>query len=271
MTARLACGTLASAAIAAAGWRAGALSRGGAVAATCVGVATIAGAGWRGATLLGAFFGPSSALSCLALPSDIAAKGGRRDVAQVLANGAVAALAARGGSRVLDLPAAFAGALAAASADTWATEIGSRSAAQPRTLLGGTVVERGASGGVTPLGTAAAAGGAALIGLMSAALWRRDDQPGPARVAVGLTLAGLSGSVADSLLGASVQAKRRCPVCDRPAEARVHSCGAVTALDGGVSWVGNDLVNAGCTLVGAAVAAALTRAMHPRAVDERTR
>ena len=82
----------------------------GAVAALAVGVATVWGFGWRGLMLLLAFFISGSLLT---------EGGGQRTDRQVLANGGIAALAALAGSWI-----AFAGALAAATADTWASEIG---------------------------------------------------------------------------------------------------------------------------------------------------
>src|SRR5512145_712716 len=101
------------------------LTRRGAAAALAVGVATLWGFGWRGLILLLAFFVSSSLLTAAAKKS--AAKGGeesggggRRNARQVVANGGIAAVAALAGNW-----AWFAGALAAANADTWATEIGS--------------------------------------------------------------------------------------------------------------------------------------------------
>jgi len=52
--------------LSAGGWAAAALTSGGAVAATLVGVAVLRGAGWPGAAVLGAFFILSSALGRIA-------------------------------------------------------------------------------------------------------------------------------------------------------------------------------------------------------------
>jgi len=122
--------------------------------------------------------------------------------------------------------AALTGALAAAQADTWATEIGARSSASPRLITTGRRVRRGASGGVTPLGTAGGVAGAALMALAGLALGL------PPAALVGGVIGGVVGMLVDSLLGATVQ---------------VESGGRWT-------WCTNDAVNLACTGTGAIVA-----------------
>ncbi|MGH9174770.1 MAG: DUF92 domain-containing protein, partial [Vicinamibacterales bacterium] len=165
MSARVRVAVVVSAAVSLAGWRTRALTGRGAVAATAVGTGVIGGCSWPGAVVLGTFFVSASGLSRLARPSPVAAKGSRRDERQVLANGAVAAVAALLGGRIdrrLGLGMA-AGALAAATADTWATEIGSTSRQTPRLIISGRFVERGASGAVTSRGSLAALCGSAVV------------------------------------------------------------------------------------------------------------
>ena len=231
-----------------AGWRGNLLTPFGAVAATGVGTAIIHGAGWRGATLLGAFFGSSNALGRLAEPPGTIAISAARNERQVVANGGVAALCAlavpAAGARALT---ACAGALAAATADTWATEVGSRSRVTPRLLLSRASVERGVSGGVTPAGLAAAVAGASYIATLSALIGAR-------RSTLAVAIAGVAGALLDSLLGETLQERRSCPVCDRPTEASVHHCGAATVHVGGVRGIDNDAVNLACALTGAGVA-----------------
>ena len=94
----------------------------GLAAALVVGGGVAAGFEWSGLLLLFAFF-----LSGSLLTQWSGGAGGRRDAGQVLANGGVAAAAAIAGGWP-----AFAGALAAATADTWATEIGAFSTVAPR-------------------------------------------------------------------------------------------------------------------------------------------
>lgn len=134
----------------------------------------------------------------------------------MFANGGVAALAALAGSWT-----AFAGALAAATSDTWASEIGRHSRSLPRLISNGTPVPAGTDGGITLLGTAGGIAGAGFIAGLSLLLGQ------------GTLLANAAGGVAgmtvDSLLGATVQGK--------------------------VRWMNNDAVNLAATLTGAACAA----------------
>ncbi|MDQ3547539.1 MAG: DUF92 domain-containing protein [Chloroflexota bacterium] len=253
MRGQLGAGAVVSTAISVAGWRARALSGRGAVAATGVGTAIAVGASWPGMVVLGTFFVSSSALSRTQRHGGVAAKGSRRDEWQVLANGAVAAVSALAGGRVdrafgLSLSA---GALAAAAADTWATELGASSRTTPRLILSGRAVPRGTSGGVTSRGSLAALGGAATLGAIAGIVigstsgWQRGVRIGP-----GIVVAGLAGSLVDSVLGELVQERRNCPACNVATEARIHDCGTPTVHSGGVRGFDNDLVNLVCTMAG---------------------
>jgi len=237
------------------GWRRGALSGDGAIAATAVGASTFGFGGLPASFGLIAFFATGSALSRRkAVPSELpSAKGHRRDAVQVLANGGIAALALAAheagwrGGRSTAL-----GALAAAAADTWASEIGVWSPSPPRSIVSGQVVPPGASGGVTPLGWLAAAAGGLLVG----AAWNVAGDRRTSWLGVALA-AGLAGSLADSVAGATIQAGYRCAVCGQPAEAPGEHCGHPRQLARGLSWVTNDVVNGIGTAAGALVGAAL--------------
>jgi uncharacterized protein (TIGR00297 family) len=115
-----------------------------------------------------------------------------------------------------------AGALAAATADTWATEIGSWSPHPPRLITTWKPVPAGTDGGVTLLGTAGGMGGALFLGGCTALLFSP---------ALAVVWAGLVGLLVDSLLGATVQGK---------------------------AFVDNDVVNLAATVSGACVACFLS-------------
>ena len=233
------------------------LSISGAIAAVIIGTVT-AIAGWSWAIVLITFFLTSSALSRFkraardARIGDVVEKGDERDAFQVLANGGVFAaccvVAAATGSVVWS--AAALGALAGAVADTWATEIGSLLGGQPRSIVSFKTLPPGMSGGVTVIGLIASVAGAAmLVGVAQLTGIQAN------RVAV--FIGGIAGSLADSLIGATVQERRWCDQCSRSTERRVHSCGSSTRVVGGVPGARNDLVNVVCTVVGASVAALL--------------
>jgi uncharacterized protein (TIGR00297 family) len=243
-------------------WRAHALTTSGVVAATLVGGLIFGLGGLPWAVLLMTFFISSSALSRAfarrkAALNEKFSKGSRRDWGQVLANGGAGALLALiyGLRPEPWVWAAFAGAMAAVNADTWATEIGVLSRSAPRLIVNGKIVERGTSGGITALGTFAALGGAALIGAFVGAF----SAPGDFLALWGITsLAGLVGSLFDSLLGATVQAIYSCPSCQKETERHpLHTCGTATTLVRGWRWMNNDVVNFLCSVAGALVAAGL--------------
>jgi uncharacterized protein (TIGR00297 family) len=248
-----------AAAIAYVAFRLGSLSTGGAWAAFVVGGLTFGFGGWLAGALLILFFVGSSALSRLGArrKTGVAAqfeKGGRRDERQVLANGGLAALLAvtYGLTGETVLLVALAGALAAANADTWATELGVLSRRRPRLVTTGRSVPPGTSGAVSREGTLATAAGASLIGLVAG--WGA----GSATVVVATALAGFLGATADSILGATVQAIYYCPTCEKDTERHpLHSCGSPTVLARGWPWLRNDGVNLAATFVGAVAAAAI--------------
>lgn len=186
------------------------------------------------------------------------AKGSTRDAGQVLANGGLAGVFV-----ILHFvfPQAawtwvgFCAAFAAANADTWATEIGALSRTQPRLITTMKPVEPGTSGGVSLLGTLAALLGAILVGLTGALMDPFAAVQPAQTILMVITIGGLSGSLVDSWLGATLQAIYHCPQCQRETEKTpLHSCGTETVHVRGIKWLNNDLVNTLCTLSGAAVA-----------------
>jgi uncharacterized protein (TIGR00297 family) len=248
-----------AAALSLAAHRVRALSPTGAIAATAVGGAVVAGPGIRGGGMLVAFFITSTLLGRLPAGDHLEQRRGReRDAIQVMANGGVAAILALASSLTKErtrllLLAGFGGALATAAADTWATEIGSRSGAQPRSILTLEPTTPGASGGVTLAGLAASAVAAALIArLASIPAASTADHRSPRAVAI--AVGGFTGALVDSLLGATVQEVRFCETCLVETEERLHRCGAQTRVVRGVRWCDNDTVNAIATAAGATTA-----------------
>lgn len=244
-------------------WRAGSLSWSGALAAVITGglIFGLGGPPW--AVLLLTFFISSSVLSRAFSKRKTSlaekfSKGSQRDWGQVLANGGLGALLALG----YTIPPhqewlwlAFAGAMAAVNADTWSTELGVLSLIPPRMITTGQKVERGTSGGITFIGTLAALGGAALIGI--AAVIFPASQSWLYRLGI-IILGGLVASLFDSFLGATVQAIYWCPTCNKETERHpMHTCGSPTSQVRGWLWVNNDMVNVACSLSGAIVTASL--------------
>jgi uncharacterized protein (TIGR00297 family) len=288
---RAAAGACFAALIAASAFRAHALTRGGALAACAVGTLTFGAGGWAFTLVLLAFFLPSVALSRVGRARkkrlvDVG-KGGARDAWQVLANGGAATLCAlvareRGRApsgpdqrepRVLPLAwvAAFAGSYAAATADTWGTEIGTLARGTPRSILTLRPMPTGLSGGITTAGTAAEIAGAAWIATVAVLTSKRSERgrampptgttvgavqraAATPRFGLAICLGGMAGALVDSVLGATLQELRRCPACERTCETNPHACGEPTVRVRGLSGFSNDGVNAAATLTGAVIA-----------------
>lgn len=252
----MALGFLLGAVISAAAFALRALSRSGALAATIIGGLTFGAGGTLPGALLLIFFVSSSALSKIASRRKAAAsrgfeKGSRRDAGQVLANGGLAAglSVAYGAGAGIEALAALAGALAAVTADTWATEVGVLAGERPWRLTDGRRVQPGTSGAVSRQGSLAAVAGAGLLAVVAGAAARSAALVGAVWVG------GIVGALLDSLLGASVQAMFYCPVCDKETERHPrHHCGSATRPLRGWRWLRNDAVNLAASAAGALAA-----------------
>jgi uncharacterized protein (TIGR00297 family) len=233
---RVAIGLVFSGIIAVSAHRLRTLTISGTWAAVLVGTTLFAGGGWTWLALVGAFFVTSSILTRWdprgeGTPHRSMDVGGRR-WDQVTANGGVAAVAAviHGWT---GSPLAFwaaAGAIGAATADTWATELGRWSPARPRLITNWQIVTSGTSGGITAVGTAGAAAGALLIAAIATAL--AGHAPVHSAFLAVLT-GGLSGALVDSFLGAAVEGRYR--------------------------WINNSVVNLLATVWGAGVVLVILR------------
>jgi uncharacterized membrane protein len=158
------------------------------------------------------------------------------------------------------IEAGYIGALATANADTWSTELGVLNTQPPRLITTGKRVAAGTSGGISPLGTAATAGGALAQGLVFKLLQPTTSAFMPLIALV----SGLTGSLFDSLLGATVQAIYYCPLCQKETERRIHNCGTRTTPLRGLAWMNNDVVNFLATLFGALMAILLALPLQHR-------
>jgi uncharacterized protein (TIGR00297 family) len=247
-------------------WRRGSLSESGVAGAVLTGTISTGAGGYTHAAMLVGFFASSTILPKALRETGntrfdaVIAKGGRRDFWQVLANGGVATVLALTGlapTRTLG----YLGALAAVNGDTWATEIGKTSPGLPRHVLTGHPIEPGTSGGVSMRGTLASVAGGAAIGAVAAMGSTIDGRFTGSRSILLLsgTVAGGFGSLVDSILGATVQERRWCPVCRAHTERTIHTCGTPTEHSGGFPGVTNDVINLACSLSGAAVGTLIGR------------
>jgi uncharacterized protein (TIGR00297 family) len=126
--------------------------------------------------------------------------------------------------------AAFAS-VAAANADTWASELGILSKKPARFILSGKVVPTGLSGGVTLLGTTASLFGAIVISLVFWIFFKEIQ------IAAIIVLFGFAGSVIDSILGEFFQASYK----NQKGDLQEDSANA--DLYKGYAWINNNIVN----------------------------
>lgn len=253
-------------------WRSRSLTPRGALAAFVVGVVSMR-AGWGWGAFLIAWFGMAAVISRIGRGvkavrmHGVVAKGSERDARQVFANGGVFALCAL---FLLLLPhigvlsyethqllaiscaAAGAGALSAAGADTWATEVGTLARNLPWSLRIRARVPVGTSGAVSFVGSCAAILGALVLASLAYAL-----QVIPRAAVPAVALSAMIGAFADSVLGAWWQERRWCAVCAMHTEQALHVCGTRAQRVGGVGALDNDTVNFACTCVGAVFAGVL--------------
>lgn len=231
-----------------------ALTLGGAAGAMLLGslVFSIGGVYW--VIPMATFFVLSSMLSKIGkikktILKGMVEKGSNRDILQVYANGGISFVIAilyfYTSQSIFFLM--FLGSLAAATADTWGTEIGILSRKLPRNILNFSKVEPGTSGGITLLGTSGLFVGAGILTLSG--IFSLNGSIGG--IFLIISVAGIFGAFIDSILGATVQAQYRCPNCQKTTEKLIHCGKYPTDLISGYRWIDNDVVNLICTTSGA--------------------
>ncbi|MFW9779954.1 MAG: DUF92 domain-containing protein [Candidatus Heimdallarchaeota archaeon] len=191
----------------------------------------------------------------------------KRDAMQVVANGTVALILVVGYGFFDLLPLLltnqtvipqitspfFVGvfiAFAVHNADTWATEIGLLSNRKPRLVTNlRKQVMQGTSGGITIDGLAASLFGAMVIAGVYFSAYLTIPPNSHDIFMIGLamgviTIAGLIGSVVDSIEGATIQGIYYCEPCAKETESNPHPrCGNPTTLIRGNIVINNDIVN----------------------------
>jgi uncharacterized protein (TIGR00297 family) len=246
--------------------RAKALDRGGFLASVAVGYAIFLGGGWTWFVIIASFFILGVGFTWYKYDykkslGGAQEKGGARSWPNILANGGIAAIF--GLAELLFGGATFAvlylGAMSAAASDTVATELGLLNKSAPRLITRlKTRVSPGTSGGVTGFGFLGSVLASLAIGIIAATLGMLRSLS-PALVVSIAVFGGISGSVADSVIGATVQRKGVCTVCGMSSEHLVH-CGQPTKRQSGVPFVDNNIVNLLATMVGAGASLALAAA-----------
>lgn len=165
---------------------------------------------------------------------------------------------------------AFLGAVATATADTLATEIGLLNPLPPRLITNPRqVVPPGTSGGVSVAGELATVLGTLLIGgiaaILAAPFWINligaslmPELAGIAPVTYVLVAmgGGIIGCTVDSVLGATIQGHWTCNVCEKLTEKKAH-CGEKSTYLRGNRFLDNHMVNLVSCLIGAFVAIGL--------------
>lgn len=230
------------------------LTASGAVAAFLVGTIVFGLGGWPFAVPLLAFFILSSLLSRMGADrksrmADTLEKTGAREYTQVFANGGLAGLLVLAWYWFPEWNSypLYVGALAAVTADTWGTEVGVLGNRKTVQLPGFKPVSPGTNGGVSLAGLCAGLTGSLVIA-MSSVTWIRGETVG------WVLLAGMAGTLVDSLLGSTVQAQYRCSLCNAVTGKQLH-CHRPAVLERGWKWMKNDMVNWICAGTGAAAMA----------------
>ncbi|KAJ6844500.1 protein PGR-like [Iris pallida] len=224
-------------------------------------------AGYRFAALLLVFFFTSSRLTRLGEEKKKGIdgefkEGGQRNWIQVLANSAIASILVvivatmtGGQDRCLDtkdsraitcLIGGIIGHYCCCNGDTWSSELGMLSKAQPRLITTFKRVQKGTNGGVTIDGLLAAAAGGFVIGVVYILVGLftvkcAEDVAWRQLLVVPISIAaGLCGSLIDSILGSMLQYSGYCTVRKKV----VGKPGPTVVKISGTNVLSNNSVNA---------------------------
>lgn len=247
-------------------WRLRWLTRSGAIAALCIGFIIFRFTGFFGWIILMLFFVTATVLGLISRratahweTSELQKKGGTRDWIQVLANGGIAALAALlyGISSYPHALVMYGAALAASTADTWAGEAGILSRKPPVSIRTGQPVPPGMSGGVSFLGTVSSMVGSLMIALAWYGAFATYRDTTWVFLASIIAVAGIVGSLVDSLLGATIQGHYWDPEKKQITE-HDYRDGKKLELCRGIRWIDNDVVNVLSNIIATLLASGLS-------------
>lgn len=222
--------------------------------------------GYRFGAMLLAFFYSSSSLTKMGEERKRTIdpefkEGGQRNWIQVLANSGIASvlivaiwvltegqdkcLNSKDSPLITSLIGAVIGHYSCCNGDTWSSELGILSEDQPRLITTFKTVKKGTNGGVTKTGILAAAAAGSVIGLafvlMGLSTTTCDSNIFFKQLLVIpiATLAGLCGSIIDSLLGATLQFSGFCSIRRKV----VAKPGATVRRISGANILDNNAVN----------------------------
>ena len=161
-----------------------------------------AGVSWLMLLLIFLILTLSATKYAKAYKTDLGEYEGQRTAKNVISNGIVAFMMAAFGGYYFPLVGGFIGAIATATADTLASEIGVLHT--PRLITSFKKVPPGTNGAVSVLGTAAGIAGAGVIGIAS---WLLGIVPDPITAIMISVISGTIGCFMDSILGAVLERK----------------------------------------------------------------
>lgn len=137
----------------------------------------------------------------------------------------------------------FGSALAASTADTWASEAGILSSKDPVSIITFRRVRPGMSGGVSILGSFSSMLGSILVALLWYVSYAVPTDSVYILLASVVAVSGIIGSLVDSILGATLQGHYWNPDKQVITEKDRDADGNMLELCRGIRWIDNDVVN----------------------------